>query len=159
MRAMVRIHAGIGQPQPLHRPAMYQMLPHNLLRIPRMHKPIPDCLRINHHHRRMLALIQASGLIHPHLVLQSSRFHGIFQRATQLLGMLIPATGPRSGLIPLVQADKYMVLVVRHNRQSSIPFGCTHPRRDAQPTRAHHPRICENSDLCFWTISLQSKTT
>jgi len=112
---MLRIHARIRQPQPRHRPPADQVFLHNLLCIPRFHKSVPDGLGIHDHHRPVLTLIQAAGLIHPHSVLQSSRLHGIFQRSTQLLGMLIPAARPRGGLIPLIQTNKYVVLKIWHS--------------------------------------------
>ncbi len=69
MRATLSIQTTIRQPQTLHRTSMQQVLRHNLTHILRMNKPIPDRIRIHHHYRPMLALIQAPQLIRTNLPL------------------------------------------------------------------------------------------
>ena len=63
---------------------MHQMLVHNLLHIPHMHKPIPDRIRIHHHHRPMLALIQAPQLIRSNFSFKPGFLHCILEGRLQL---------------------------------------------------------------------------
>ncbi len=53
--------------QPLHRPPAHQVLRHNLFRILGLHVAVPHRLGIHHHRRPVLALVQAAGLVDPHL--------------------------------------------------------------------------------------------
>jgi len=69
MRTARRIDALLRQHQPLNKPTMHQMLRDNLVHILRRHMAIPDRLRIHHHGRPMLALVQTPGLIRPNRVL------------------------------------------------------------------------------------------
>jgi len=71
MRAGLFIDARIGQTQPLHRPAIHQVLLHNLCGIFRLHMPIPDGLGIDDHRGPVLALVQASGLVDAHGISQA----------------------------------------------------------------------------------------
>ena len=84
MRTTLCIQARIGQPQPIYRPPVEQMLVHDLLHIPRIDKPIPNRIRIHHQGRSVLALVQARGLIHPDFSLQSSLFNRLFKGRLQL---------------------------------------------------------------------------
>jgi len=110
MRASLGIQARIRQPQPLHRPAVHKMFSHNLLHIFHMHKPIPDRIRIDHHDRPMLALVETAQLIGANLPLQSRVLHGVFESRFKLPATLLAATGPRRVLVPLIGTDKNVVL-------------------------------------------------
>jgi len=68
---MFTVDAGLSQTQPLHRTPLPQMFAHDLLHIARMHVAVPDRLRIDHHHRPVLALVQAAGLVGPNSMLQT----------------------------------------------------------------------------------------
>ncbi len=114
MRATFGIQTRLRQPQPLHRPAANQMFLNDFLDIPCMHKAIPHGLRINHHHRPMLALVQTPGFVDPHAMLQPGSLYRVLQLATQLLGMLMPTTWPRRRFIPLIQANKNMMFKLSH---------------------------------------------
>ena len=93
---------------------MFQMFLDDLAHILGLHEPIPDSLRIDHDDRPMLALIQAPGLVHADTALQPCRFHGIFHQISNFLGIPVGAAWPGSGLVPLVEADKHVMLVIRH---------------------------------------------
>jgi hypothetical protein len=107
---VVRIDAGIGQPQSIDRPAMHKMLLDDLLGVIRMSKPIPDRFWIDHQHRAVLALIQAASFIHANPMLQASRFHSVLERAAQFLRVLVAAAGAVSGFVTLIQTDKQVML-------------------------------------------------
>jgi len=83
MRATLRIQALLGNPQPFHWPTAHQVLLHNLGRIPRLYVAVPDPLRINHHRRSVLALIQAPCLVDPHLRPQPSGLGQLIQLRVQ----------------------------------------------------------------------------
>jgi len=119
MRATLRIQARIRQLQPLHRPPMHKMFVHNLVHIFHMNKPIPDGIWINHHNRPMLAVVQATQFVSANLSLQSRLLHCILESRLQLPTMLPATAWSRSTLIPLIGADKNVVLKLR---QSRLPF-------------------------------------
>jgi len=79
MRAALGINTLIGQPQPLHRPPVDQVLLDNLRGIFRLHVPVPDCLRIHHHRWPVLALIQAQRLVDAHGVSQAGSLGQLLQ--------------------------------------------------------------------------------
>jgi len=114
MWATLCIQTRIGQPQPLHGPAMRQMLRDDLLHVPHINKPIPDRIRIDHHHRPMLALIQATQLIGPDLPLQPGLLDRVFEGRLQLLAVLSGAAWTRSARVTLIRADKNMMLELSH---------------------------------------------
>jgi len=80
MRTSLAIDTGIRQPQPLYRGSPYDVLLNDLLNVAWMNLAIPDGFGIDHHHRAVLALVQAGGLIGADLVLESSLFQGILER-------------------------------------------------------------------------------
>jgi len=59
VRAALRIHATLCQPQPLHRPPRNQVFRHNLRRVFWPYFAVPNRIGINHHRRPVLALVQA----------------------------------------------------------------------------------------------------
>ena len=114
MRATLCIQTRIGQPQPLHRPPMRQVFLDDLLHVLHLYKAIPDRVRIDHHHRPMLALVQASQFIRPDLPLQPRLFDRVFEGRFQLFASLPGATWPVGLLVALVGADKHMMLKLSH---------------------------------------------
>lgn len=111
---MVSVDAGFGQPQPLHWPTVHEVFPDNFFRVSGVHKPIPDGFRVHDEHSAMLALIQATGLIHAHAMFQTGNLDGVFQSSAQLFRVLVGATGTRSGLVALVHTNKKVVFIIRH---------------------------------------------
>jgi hypothetical protein len=79
MHAALRIQAIIRNPQPFHRAPANQVLAHDLGRILRLHIPVPDRLRVHHHHRTVFTLVQASGLIDAHLSSQPGSLGTLLQ--------------------------------------------------------------------------------
>lgn len=67
----LRIDAGIGEPQPLHRPSRNQMLSYDFRRVFRLHMAVPDSLGVHHNGGSVLALIQAPGFVDAHLAAQA----------------------------------------------------------------------------------------
>ena len=114
MRATLCIQTRIGQPQPLHWPPMQQMLRDDLLHVLHMNEPIPDGIRIDHHHRPMLALVQAPQFIRPDLPLQPRLLDRVFEGRFQLFAPPPGTTWPVGLLIALVGADKHMMLELSH---------------------------------------------
>jgi hypothetical protein len=115
MRAALRIQARIGQPQTLHRTAMQQVLLDDLPHVPGMHKPVPDGIRIHHHHRTMFALVQAPQLVRPDLPLQPSLLDRVLERSLQLSATLVGATWARCTLVAFIGADEQVMLELRHS--------------------------------------------
>jgi hypothetical protein len=72
MLAGISIQAGIRQPQPLNRLSSDDVRFHDLFDIGRGNVSIPDCVRVDHDVRPVLALIKTAGLIGPDLTLQSA---------------------------------------------------------------------------------------
>ena len=71
VRAALGVQALFGHAQAFHRPAAHQMFTDNFGRIFYMHIAIPDGFRVNDHHRPVLALVQATGLVDAHPRTQS----------------------------------------------------------------------------------------
>ncbi len=80
MGTSLAIDTGIRHPQPLYRPSPYDVLLDDLLNVAWMNIAVPDGFGIDHHHRAVLALIQAGRFVGSHPVLQSSLFQGILER-------------------------------------------------------------------------------
>ena len=80
MGTALAIDTGIRQPQPLHRTAPDDMLLNDLRNVAWMNVAIPDRFGIDHDHRPVLALVQATGVIRANLVLESGLFQGILER-------------------------------------------------------------------------------
>ena len=65
MRTGFRIQATGSEAQPLDRTPMAQMLLNDLIEILGANKSIPDLFRVNHDSGAVLALLQATRLVHP----------------------------------------------------------------------------------------------
>ena len=130
MRTTLRIQASLRNPQPLHRPAANQMLPHNLVRILRPHPPVPNRLRIHHHRRPVFALLQASCLVDAHPSPKSGLFGQLTQPRMKLAAPIASARGPRRIGRPRVVADKYMPFECR---QTSLPPRTSSSRLNPRP--------------------------
>ena len=89
---------------------MHKMFVHNLIHISHVNKPIPNGIRIDHHNRPMLALVQATQFVSADLSLQSSLFHRILERRLQLPAMLPAATWSCGTLVPLIGTNKNVML-------------------------------------------------
>jgi len=147
MRARLGINALLGQPQPLHRPPRHQVLGHNLLGIFRFHVPVPHRVGINHHRRPVLALVQAAGLVDPHLPSQSGLAAQLLQPRVQFALSIGGAARPRRIGGACVMADKNMafecwqvqILPFKSSLSNSRcfdPFRLTRPRRRSPPLAA-----------------------
>jgi hypothetical protein len=121
MRAILRIHTLLSQPQPFHRPAAHQVFIHNLRRIPRLHIPIPDPLRINHHRRSVLALVQAPCLVDPHLRPQPRGLGQLIQLRVQFAFSVSTARRPRRTFRPHIMTNKHVALKPRQALFLLIP--------------------------------------
>jgi len=88
---------------------MNQMLLHDLLHILHVDETIPDRLRIDHHHRPMLALVQTPGLIRPYRPLQPRILDRVLESPFQLPAAFAPATRPCRILVAFIRADKQMM--------------------------------------------------
>jgi hypothetical protein len=106
MRATLRIQARIRQPQPLQRSSMHKMFVHNLVHVFHVNKPIPDSVRVHHHNRPMLALVQATQFVSADLSLQPGLLHGILESRFQLPAVLPAAAWSSGVLVPLVGTNK-----------------------------------------------------
>jgi hypothetical protein len=75
---------------------------------------VPDTVRINDHRRPMFALIEASGHIRPHSLLESAQGEFLFEEELKLgLARWVAATARMSGFA-LIAADEEMFLELGH---------------------------------------------
>jgi hypothetical protein len=122
VRAGFGVQTCIRNPQALDGPSVHQMLFYNLCRIRRRHAAVPDSLRVYHHVRPMLALIQASGLVDSHGAFQqpclACDLRMLLQLRKQFALSIHGAGWARRALWPAVLTHKYMML---KNWQSKIP--------------------------------------
>lgn len=79
MRAGLRVQAGFGQPEALHRPVVNEVFGNDLVYIFEVDKTIPDSLGVDHDDRAMLALVEAAGLVSANNMLEASIFDGILK--------------------------------------------------------------------------------
>ena len=93
---------------------MHQVFVDDLLDVLQFHKAVPDCLWIDDHHRAMLALIQAAGLVRPDRVLQAGGLYSILQGIFQLATAAGAAARPSSALQALIAANKNMTFKLCH---------------------------------------------
>jgi hypothetical protein len=114
MRASVCIDTGIRKLEALHGTTMYKVFLHDLFRIFRFNKTVPDSLRIHHKHGGVLALVKASSRVYSNFMLQPRLLDGIFQRSAKLFSVLVGATGTRCRLVAFIQADKQVMFVIWH---------------------------------------------
>jgi len=84
MRTGRGIDAGLRQAEPLHRPAVHNMLLDDFGDIFRLHKPVPDRLRIDHDCGPVLALVQAAGLVGAYRRLQAGGGDRLLEQPLQL---------------------------------------------------------------------------
>jgi len=131
MRAMLRIEAGIGEPQTFHGTAMDEVLAHNFIDIFEPHKTIPDSLGIDDDGRPMLALVEAAGLVGADQMLESCLFNGVLEGGFDLLATLGKTARTVCGLVALVGADEEMVLELRH-WDPSFSVSCKRAVRSAR---------------------------
>ena len=106
--AVLRVQAGIGNPQPLHGPAAHQVLVDNGLGIRRCHIPVPDSLGVNNHRWPVFALVQAAGLIDAHGLAEAGVFGKLFQFHGQFALSIGGAGFARRIGRARVLADKYV---------------------------------------------------
>jgi hypothetical protein len=113
MRASRCIQTAIRQNQPLHRSTTNQVLLDNLVYVGRLHKAVPDLLRIHHHDRPMLALLQATGLVRPYRVFESRRSCFFLKKSMQFPFAIVGAAAARSRRVALVCADENVPFKLR----------------------------------------------
>ena len=127
MRATLCVQTLLGQPQSFHRPSTHQVLLHNLCRIRRLHIPIPDPLRINHHCGSVLTLVQAPCLVNPHLRPQPRGFGKLIQLRMQLAFPIRTARRPRRIHRPHIMTNKNVALKPRQRHSSKIAIHSSLP--------------------------------
>ncbi len=88
MRTLLGIQASAGQTETLHRAPMDEVFGNDLFHILELHKAIPDPLRIDHHNRAMLALVEAAGLVGADEVLEARVLNGVLEGGFDLLAAL-----------------------------------------------------------------------
>ena len=84
------------------------MLSNNLLRILRPHMAVPDSLRVNHQHRTMFALVQATSLVDANHPIQARSLSEFLQLRNQLARTIRSTGRARRALRTNVLADKNM---------------------------------------------------
>ena len=84
MRTGRSVDAGLRQAEPLHRPAVHNMLLDDLSDIFRLHEAVPDRLRIDHDGWPVLALVQTTGFVGPYRRLQAGGADRLLEQLLQL---------------------------------------------------------------------------
>ncbi len=164
MRAALRVQAGIGDAQPFDRTAAYKMLPHDLFGVFRLHAPVPDGVRVDHHGGPVLALVQAAGFVDAHLRSQPSLAGELLQPRVQLALPVARAGGPWRIGGTRVEADKDVAFEWRQAEGllGKADIRLTPRRLDSRPSRrfpqpcSHPGPICENECLDMSTDNLLS---
>jgi hypothetical protein len=115
VRAMLGVQAGFGQPQTLYGTAMQQVLLDDLAHVPGMHKAVPDGIGIDHHHRAMLALIEAAQFVGADLPLQTCILDCVLESALELSATFFGAAWAVRALVALVGTDEEVMLELWHS--------------------------------------------
>ncbi len=152
MRAAWRVQAFLGHTQPLDWPAGNQVLGDNLRRIPWLDVAVPDRFGIDHHHRAVLALVQAAGFVDAHVAAEACRLHLLLQLGVQAAASVARTGAPRRALGPRVAADKDMTLKCGQTDflliQVCIQTNATAPVRELSTIAPRQPAlVCENKSL------------
>lgn len=114
MRTTGSVEAIVGNSKSLDRLAVHDVRLNNLLDIGGGHSPVPDTVRINDHGWAVLALIETTRHIGAHTFFESTQRELLLEEILQLgLSLGIATTARMSGL-PLIAADKKVLLELRH---------------------------------------------
>ncbi len=92
---------------------MPQVLLDNLVQVLRLHKSIPNLLRIDHDCRAMLTLLQAAGFVHPQHPGQLGCLDLVFEQRMKFSLPIWTARRPRRVRLTLIGADKDMTIEFR----------------------------------------------
>jgi hypothetical protein len=79
MRTGLSVDASIGQPEPLNRTTVDQVLLHNLRGIFGLYVPVPNRIGIYDDCRPVLALVKAAGLVDAHRISQAGSLGQLLQ--------------------------------------------------------------------------------
>jgi hypothetical protein len=112
--AMLSVKARVGEHETLDRAAMQQMLTHNLRNIFRVDEAIPDGLRIDDYDGTVLALVETASFVGADFSFQSGVLDGILESSLDLFASLTGTAGAGGVFVPLVGADKEMMLKLCH---------------------------------------------
>ena len=88
MRTVFRIHAAVGQAQPLHGPSAYQVFRYNFFGILGLDVAVPYGFRVNHHGGSVFALVQAPGFVDAYFSAKSGISRKLLQPAVQGAGSI-----------------------------------------------------------------------
>lgn len=113
MRTRYRVHACLGQAQPLHGPPVHHMLLDDLSHIFRPYKPVPDRFRVDHERGPVLALVQAGRLVGPYRRLQAGGADRLLEQLLKFAFTIRGAAATGTPRLPLIRADEQMSLKTR----------------------------------------------
>jgi hypothetical protein len=113
------VEAAVGELKALDRTAVEEMLVDNLRDVFHMDEAVPDGIRIDDHDGAVLALVKAAGFVRADLALQAGVFNRIFEGAFEFPAAVAGTTGAGSVFVPLVGADKEVMLELCHSWVSS----------------------------------------
>lgn len=110
----IRVQARVGDDQPLHRTIAQDMRGNDLLQVSFCDAAIPYCLRVHHHRRTMLTLIQASRFIGPDCIPHPMLCQLLLERFLQLtLRRRIAGTAWMT-FRTCVSTNEYVLVELRH---------------------------------------------
>ncbi len=150
MRAALRIHAAIGESQPLHRPPVHQVFIDNFRRIFWLHKPVPHRVGIHDHRGPVFTLVQAAGLVDANPVCQTGGLAQLLQLGVEFTFTVGCARWARRTCGADVVTNKNMAF---ERGQSGIPpfstLTGTALQKGFHNTCCRPARICENDCLAM----------
>ena len=89
---------------------MPKMLLDDLIQVLRLHKSIPNLLRIHDNRGPVLALLEATGLVHPQHAGQLGRLHFVFEQPMNFSLAIRTARRPRRVRLTLISANENMTI-------------------------------------------------
>jgi hypothetical protein len=117
MRTTFCVEAFFCHAQSFHRTPTHKVFVHNGCGIIRRDVPVPNRLRIDHHHGTVLTLIQASGLVDAYTTGQTCVFRQLLQPGVQIALSIARARAPRRVGWARIMANKDVVF---ENWQAAI---------------------------------------
>jgi hypothetical protein len=116
MRADRSIQALVSDDEPFNRPASDEVFAYDLGHVFNFDSTVPDSFRIDDDRWTMLALVEASGLVHADRSTNAGGPHSVLERCMQLAFAVVGTGGPSAPRFAKVRADKNVALKFRQSK-------------------------------------------
>ncbi len=103
---MVGIDASVGKAEALDGAAVEEVLLNDLFGVAGVGETVPDGFGVDDEDGAVLALIEATGLVHADAVLEAGSLDGILEGAAKFLAVFVATAGAGGGIVALVEANK-----------------------------------------------------